>query len=166
MPFLRRLAVKPDPDGPGPMRFAEPGKLARLVEAAGFSHAQERSLNVPAPFRGSPEGLLASMMEIAAPFRNAAATLSEDDRRAAEREVYDNLRPLHDGTLTTVTAPVLIVTAVATRKVSMPTDEAVARRAHEIFEDRGGTDGHDLDDWLMAESELLSERAVRRARGD
>ena len=113
MPYMRRLAVKPDPDGPGPMRFAEPGKLARLVEAAGFRDVKEKSLNLPAPYRGSPQDLLASMMEIAAPFRNAAATLSEDDQRAAQREVYENLRPLYDGTFTKVTAPVLIVTGVS-----------------------------------------------------
>jgi len=113
MPYMRRLAVKPDPDGPGPMRFAEPGKLTRLVEAAGFRDVQEKSLNLPAPYRGSPEDLLTSMMEIAAPFRNAAATLSEEDQRAAQREAYDNLRPLYDGTLTKVTAPVLIVTGVS-----------------------------------------------------
>jgi len=115
MPFMRRLAVKPDPDGPGPMRFGEPGKLARLVEAAGFGEVQERALTLPAPYRGSPEELLASMMEIAAPFRNAAATLSEDDQRAARQEVYDTLRTLYDGTLTKVTASVLIVTGVADR---------------------------------------------------
>jgi hypothetical protein len=50
------------------------------------------------------------MMEIAAPFRNAAATLSEDDGRMAQQEVYENLHPLYDGTFTKVTAPVLIVT--------------------------------------------------------
>ena len=113
MPYMRRLAVKPDPDGPGPMRFAEPGKLKRAVEAAGFRDVNESIQTLPAPFRGSPEELLTSMMEIAAPFRNAAATLSEDDQRAAQQEVYDNLRPLHDGILTTVTAPVLIVTGVS-----------------------------------------------------
>lgn len=113
VPYLRRVAVKPDPDGPGPMRFAEPQKLARLVEAAGFRDVQEERLSVAAPYRGSPEQLLASMMEIAAPFRNAAATLSEDDRRAAEQEACANLRPLYDGTFTKVTAPVVIVTGVS-----------------------------------------------------
>jgi SAM-dependent methyltransferase len=111
MPFLRRVAVKPDPDGPGPMRFAEAGKLARLVEAAGFRDVKEQSLRVPSAYRGSPAEMLASMMEIAAPFRGAVASLSEDDRQAAEREVAENLRPLYDGTFTRVTAPVLIVTA-------------------------------------------------------
>ncbi len=30
----------------------------------------------------------------------------------------------------------------------------IARRAFEIYCDRGCLDGHDLDDWLMAEREL------------
>ena len=30
----------------------------------------------------------------------------------------------------------------------------IARRAYEIYESRGGTDGADLDDWLQAEREL------------
>ena len=90
-----------------------PGKLLRLVEAAGYSEVHEQVLNLPAPFRGSPEELLSSIMEIAVPIRNAAATLSEEDRSAAERDVYDNLRPLYDGTFTRVTAPVLVVTAVS-----------------------------------------------------
>ena len=114
MPYMRRLAVKPDPDGPGPMRFAEPGKLMRLIETSGFGDAKESILRLPAPYRGSPEELLTSMMEIAAPFRNAAATLSEDDRRAAEAEAYGNLRPLFDGTFTNVTAPVIVVTGTRT----------------------------------------------------
>jgi ubiquinone/menaquinone biosynthesis C-methylase UbiE len=50
MPYMRRLAVTPDPDGPGPMRFAEPGKLARVVGAAGFRDVQEITQSLPAPF--------------------------------------------------------------------------------------------------------------------
>ena len=99
--------------GAGPLRFAEPGKLAHHLEAAGFGGITEKGLSLPARFRGSPEELLASMMEIAAPFRNAAATLSEQDRTAAQSEAYENLRPRYDGTFTNVTAPVLIVTGVS-----------------------------------------------------
>ena len=33
MPYMRRLAVKPDPDGPGPMRFAEPGSSSAWLRA-------------------------------------------------------------------------------------------------------------------------------------
>ncbi len=32
---------------------------------------------------------------------------------------------------------------------------AISRRAHELFEARGREPGHDLEDWLRAESELL-----------
>ena len=32
--------------------------------------------------------------------------------------------------------------------------EAVARRAHELFQARGGMHGHDMDDWLEAERQL------------
>jgi HSP20 family protein len=31
----------------------------------------------------------------------------------------------------------------------------IARRAYEIFESRGNTHGHDLEDWFQAESEVL-----------
>ena len=33
----------------------------------------------------------------------------------------------------------------------------IARRAHEIYEARGGHDGRDLDDWLQAEREVDAE---------
>jgi hypothetical protein len=32
--------------------------------------------------------------------------------------------------------------------------ERIRQRAHEIYEARGREDGQDLDDWLVAESEL------------
>ena len=47
--------------------------------------------------------------------------------------------------------------------VSAPTAEEIAQRAFEIFLARGGEPGHDLDDWLQAEAELLREHAARRS---
>ena len=38
--------------------------------------------------------------------------------------------------------------------VQLNDSEAVARRAYEIYESRGGNDGADLDDWLEAERQL------------
>jgi len=35
--------------------------------------------------------------------------------------------------------------------------EKVALRAYELYEDRGGQHGRDIDDWLQAETEVLSE---------
>jgi hypothetical protein len=40
-------------------------------------------------------------------------------------------------------------------------NEEIARRAYEIYLARGAQPGHDLEDWLEAEKELLDE--VRRA---
>jgi len=37
---------------------------------------------------------------------------------------------------------------------------AIARRAHELFEARGGEHGHDLEDWFRAECELLCPVSV------
>jgi hypothetical protein len=36
-----------------------------------------------------------------------------------------------------------------------PITEAIANRAYELFLARGGEQGHDLDDWLRAEQELI-----------
>lgn len=37
-----------------------------------------------------------------------------------------------------------------------PSYDDVARKAYELFMDRGGTHGQDWDDWLCAERQLLS----------
>ena len=50
----------------------------------------------------------------------------------------------------------------ASKPATAPTPDEIAERAHEIFVARGGEDGHDVEDWLEAESELLNERALRR----
>jgi hypothetical protein len=33
-------------------------------------------------------------------------------------------------------------------------EETIRNRAHEIYRDRGGASGHDVEDWLQAEREL------------
>jgi hypothetical protein len=38
--------------------------------------------------------------------------------------------------------------------VIRPTVEQIARRAYELYLDRGQTSGHELEDWLQAEREL------------
>jgi hypothetical protein len=37
----------------------------------------------------------------------------------------------------------------------MPAREEIARRAHEIYLERGSRPGHEVDDWLQAEYELM-----------
>jgi len=48
-----------------------------------------------------------------------------------------------------------------------PSYDDIARRAYELFLERGGESGRDADDWLRAESELTAVRAApppRKAR--
>jgi hypothetical protein len=42
--------------------------------------------------------------------------------------------------------------------------EDIRRRAYELYERRGGRDGHDIEDWLQAEAELAQERTMAAAR--
>ena len=37
---------------------------------------------------------------------------------------------------------------------NMPVDDRIARRAYELFIERGAQHGNDLDDWLRAEREV------------
>jgi hypothetical protein len=36
-----------------------------------------------------------------------------------------------------------------------PSPEVIARRAYDLFEQRGGDHGRDVEDWLQAERELI-----------
>jgi Protein of unknown function (DUF2934) len=45
---------------------------------------------------------------------------------------------------------------VSLEEPNYPDAEAVARRAYEIYRERGGAHGQDLDDWVRAERELRS----------
>ena len=38
-----------------------------------------------------------------------------------------------------------------------PTENQIAARARAIYEERGSAPGHDLENWLQAESELLHQ---------
>lgn len=35
-------------------------------------------------------------------------------------------------------------------------EQQIRARAYELYEERGRTDGHDMNDWLRAESEVTS----------
>lgn len=40
------------------------------------------------------------------------------------------------------------------RNQELAPQEQIAQRAYEMYLDRGGEDGHDIDDWLTAETKL------------
>jgi hypothetical protein len=46
-------------------------------------------------------------------------------------------------------------------------NDQIRRRAYEIYQERGGLPGHELEDWLQAESEFESAALfMRAARGE
>jgi hypothetical protein len=49
--------------------------------------------------------------------------------------------------------------------ITRPSDleEVIRRRAYEIYEERGQVDGYALDDWLLAEAEVMAHQVRRRA---
>ena len=58
-------------------------------------------------------------------------------------------------TTKTVPAPRAAATPRRVRKRTLPTETDIASRAYELFLQRGGGHGRDLDDWLLARRELL-----------
>jgi hypothetical protein len=45
-----------------------------------------------------------------------------------------------------------------TTESSSDLQEKIRRRAYELYEQRGREDGHDLDDWFQAESEITQTK--------
>ena len=43
--------------------------------------------------------------------------------------------------------------------VLIPIEQQIQQRAYELYEQRGSTEGHDLDDWLQAECEIKGTQA-------
>jgi hypothetical protein len=54
--------------------------------------------------------------------------------------------------------------AKAPRRKSGPTHEEIEFRAYQIYLERGGEHGWDVEDWLNAERELLKKYKKSRAR--
>jgi len=50
------------------------------------------------------------------------------------------------------------VATILRRKLKHPDEDRIRQRAYEIHKTRGGGPGHELDDWLQAERELLAEQ--------
>jgi hypothetical protein len=49
--------------------------------------------------------------------------------------------------------------ALAVMKSAPELQEQIRRRAYELYEQRGRDEGHELDDWLQAESEVTQQKA-------
>jgi hypothetical protein len=58
------------------------------------------------------------------------------------------------------------ITSVNAVEQARRIDEAIARRAYEIFERRGGTGWHELEDWRHAESQVRSKLCFSLSSAD
>jgi hypothetical protein len=47
--------------------------------------------------------------------------------------------------------------------VLIPIEQRIRQSAYQLYEQRGRTDGHDLDDWLRAEREIKGTQAKAAA---
>jgi hypothetical protein len=56
--------------------------------------------------------------------------------------------------------PNLTATANGDGPGAHPNEAAIAKRAYEISLQRGSAPGHEIDDWLQAEAELLAAQAT------
>ncbi len=66
----------------------------------------------------------------------------EDVNQAAAQTVRETLAPKSD-------EPTVLI----------PIEQQIQQRAYELYEQRGRTDGHELDDWLRAEREVKGKQA-------
>ena len=51
--------------------------------------------------------------------------------------------------------PMRITPRTKGRPASAEVEAEIRRRAYELYEQRGSVNGHELDDWLQAEAEVL-----------
>jgi hypothetical protein len=61
------------------------------------------------------------------------------------------------------TTPTRLITTDPTTGATSDFQEQIRRRAFELYEERGRDDGHDLADWLQAESEAIQLRSKAMA---
>ena len=46
------------------------------------------------------------------------------------------------------------------------TEELIRVRAYQFYEERGCEDGHDLEDWLQAEAEIVGKKSAAAAEAE
>ena len=63
----------------------------------------------------------------------------------------------------THTMPATLRTINQTTESASELQEQVRHRAYELYEQRGREDGHELDDWLQAESQVTQQEAKTAA---
>jgi len=111
MDIVSRYIESPpeDPDAPGAFRFAERGKLARMLADAGAIDVTERLLNFELNAPLTPRGFWSLRVELSDTLRAKVAQLSHEQLLRVEREVEEAGRPFFVSGQMKFPAQVLIV---------------------------------------------------------
>lgn len=100
-----------DPDAPGAFRFAEPGKLARLLTQSGAVNVQERELNFRIAAPVSIEQFWEMRSTTSGTLREKLASLSPDKAQQVGLEVQDAVREYFPNNQMSFPAHMLVVSA-------------------------------------------------------
>jgi len=99
------------PDAPGAFRYAEPGKLARLVAQAGAAAVSERVLDFRIEAPVGRQDFWPLRFEMSETLRAVVPRLSPEQVRRARSEVEGAIRPYFPGDRMSFPAQAIIVTA-------------------------------------------------------
>jgi SAM-dependent methyltransferase len=101
-----------DPNAPGAFRFAEPGKLARLLGDTGFVDVSERLLDFEICAPLTPGEFWSLRAELSDTLRGKVAKLTSEQLAAVKREVEEAGRPFFVSGQMRFPAQVLIVSGM------------------------------------------------------
>ena len=85
------------PDGPNPFRFAEPGSLSEVLQAAGFRTVEEETVTLPWAWPGPPEEVWEQAKAVAVPFRPMLDRVPPDRWPQIDTEVCKEVARYSDG---------------------------------------------------------------------
>src|SRR5271165_62930 len=85
------------PGGPNPFRYAEPGSLSRLMQAAGFGDVEEETRTLPWTWPGPVEEVWEQAQAVSVPFRPMLERVPAEMWPQIHAEVHDAIRRYSDG---------------------------------------------------------------------
>ena len=88
----------PGPTDIHPLRFAEPGSLLETFEKAGFENIQEKYLDVPWPWHGTPEEYWELRQSGGALYSQLMGKVTPEQRDQLYKEIIGSISCHYDGT--------------------------------------------------------------------
>lgn len=92
-------------------KYSEPGTLAAILSAAGFSETEETFTSVPWNWPGTPEELWVYFREVTIPFKPLLEAVPAEARAQVDAAVLGALRGRYDGRCVNFLAEIALVSA-------------------------------------------------------